>query len=461
MSNDVTPCIQDCNNKYKPVCGSDGKTYRNKCFLDNESCAEPALVIVAKSPCPEEAEEEEGGIDSRLAPIECPQFCNRMLAPVCASNYQTYANECVLRSDHCEKDERLTQLHEGPCKCPSLCSASVNLVCGSDGKTYTSPCHLARSRCGGGETEAVDVEFEHWGACELESGLEAELVISPEVNLKFGRPKTLDGKWRPRWAPEPPVPASREMLLDSVSVTDSSADEEAEEEYEPNTACPCHRAFRPVCGANNRDYANECLAECDGQETWTDGNCSTMANDVFATEEDSTEIEEAEDEPNEMCPCHRAYRPVCGANGRDYANECLAECDGQADFTVGACAQERLADFVDAFNQYEQEPEEEPEQKFCVCPRILNPVCAVSGKEYSNECEANCQDDEIEFECSCDSVKNGKCAQMAGDLGLGFFGFPGWGYGAVLSDDSGDEESGGFANDFVEQLVSSQFNVPI
>nr|KAI8753424.1 Agrin [Biomphalaria glabrata] len=52
---------------------------------------------------------------SVLAQAQCPMFCPRIYAPVCASNGQTYANECEMRLASCEKQLDLTLAKQGPC----------------------------------------------------------------------------------------------------------------------------------------------------------------------------------------------------------------------------------------------------------------------------------------------------------------------------------------------------------
>ena len=38
-------------------------------------------------------------------------------------------------------------------------------------------------------------------------------------------------------------------------------------------ACPCPRVGGPVCGENGKEYHNACLAKCDGVEKKCDGKC--------------------------------------------------------------------------------------------------------------------------------------------------------------------------------------------
>lgn len=50
VQSDNTPNCKcpTCNEKYKPVCGSDGRTYANKCYLTSMGCNKGNEASVAK-----------------------------------------------------------------------------------------------------------------------------------------------------------------------------------------------------------------------------------------------------------------------------------------------------------------------------------------------------------------------------------------------------------------------------
>jgi len=131
-----------CTKIYRPVCGSNGKTYNNKCLLKTAACKanDHKLVIAAEGECKDKSE-------------PCFEVCALKFKPVCASDGKTYPNECFMKMAACKtNDNTLVVDHHGKCKagCKKDCKGKNKPVCGSDGKTYSSLCHLKVKACNDG-----------------------------------------------------------------------------------------------------------------------------------------------------------------------------------------------------------------------------------------------------------------------------------------------------------------------
>jgi hypothetical protein len=98
--------------------------------------------------------------------------------------------------------------------------------------------------------------------------------------------------------------------------------------------CSCGLNFDPVTCADGKTYANACLAECSGSP----GPCTRLG------------------------VCSQIYDPVV-CNGVTYANRCLALNAGCDPGTITV---------------------------LCPCPTIYAPVRCGDGKIYVNECVASC-----------------------------------------------------------------------
>ncbi|KAK3875131.1 hypothetical protein Pcinc_019984 [Petrolisthes cinctipes] len=137
-------CRKPCTKMYSPVCGNDGKTYDNKCELENAKCNKRLLEVVHNGKY-----------------SNCNQICTMEHDPVCGSDGKTYGNKCMFESAKCE-NQLLKIVSYGECKdnCKKPCNKRYFPVCGSDDKTYGNKCELENVIC-----DEPWLRFGHFGKC--------------------------------------------------------------------------------------------------------------------------------------------------------------------------------------------------------------------------------------------------------------------------------------------------------
>ncbi|XP_075980434.1 serine protease inhibitor dipetalogastin-like isoform X2 [Anticarsia gemmatalis] len=93
----------ECENQYKPVCGSDGITYPSLCFLKCRAYKTQKLITI----------KNEGQCRNQQE-LNC-NSCSLELKPRCGTDGKTYANLCVFNC-HKKRNPSLQVAHLGGCK---------------------------------------------------------------------------------------------------------------------------------------------------------------------------------------------------------------------------------------------------------------------------------------------------------------------------------------------------------
>uniref|UniRef100_A0A8B9UWT7 Tomoregulin-1 n=1 Tax=Anas zonorhyncha TaxID=75864 RepID=A0A8B9UWT7_9AVES len=137
-------CQFQCHTNYIPVCGSNGDTYQNECFLRRAACKhQKEITVVSRGPC-----YSDNGSGSGEGEYEGS-----------GTEVQRKHSKCGVCKYRAECDEDAENVG---CVCNIDCSGySFNPVCASDGSSYNNPCFVREASC----LRQEQIDIRHLGHC--------------------------------------------------------------------------------------------------------------------------------------------------------------------------------------------------------------------------------------------------------------------------------------------------------
>uniref|UniRef100_A0A914BWJ7 Kazal-like domain-containing protein n=1 Tax=Acrobeloides nanus TaxID=290746 RepID=A0A914BWJ7_9BILA len=361
-----------CEDSRSPICDNEGTVHKNECLFTFARCLAAQKGKILRIVSDEECQPKNG----QLISINCTNEWE----PVCGSDFITYPNKCILQQSQ-KQNQELEALFNGECE-----------------KCFKEPCPQIDP-----ELETDDALFICDHAEETRTYCEFHM-LQCIYELNFG--KNLTESYKGRCCPrEELCPPEEEPVCDSVGRTHknkchfevakcrrekveqvetisiakigscSSFGAKSIEKSQPrpdilsnfkdiptDSSCEpsaCVNTYEPVCGSDGKTYANMCFFKA-----------KTSCNDTS-----SSKITVAY--TGECCnyECTNEYSPICDNFGETHLNLCV--------FGKKRCLGEKQHSKNLTISSYV--PCEDLDCDI-ECSQDYDPICGTDGKTYPNEC---------------------------------------------------------------------------